>query len=328
MKQKSRNSESFKDRLFAKFAPNLVLHKSPETLPLNLNWRRIFVLPTKPGIFFGFVTFLMLIASLNFNNNLGLMMTFLLFGIAQVALYRTFLNLKSLTIHHVEAQPVFAGEVAIFKLHLKTTETKFDIGTKNKSYENSVLEVIPDQLSSIKHRLKSQKRGWLQCDKVKIYSSFPFGIFYAWVWVNIGEKCLVYPIPEVHSPPLPQNAGDEGDASKITHGDDFHGLKPFQSGDSLRLIAWKRTAQTGELISREFQQHQGDKLLLDYSTVPLSDMELKLARLTAWVIKAQKLQLDYCLKLPGFDSGFGYSNEHYLKCLKALALFGLENETD
>ena len=111
-------------------------------------------------------------------------------------------------------------------------------------------------------------------------------------------------------------------------GDDFHGLKPFQSGDSLRLIAWKRTAQTGELISREFQQHQGDKLLLDYSTVPLSDMEMKLSRLTAWVLKAQKLQLDYCLKLPGFDSGFGYSNEHYLKCLKALALFGLENETD
>ena len=91
----------------------------------------------------------------------------------------------------------------------------------------------------------------------------------------------------------------------------------------MRLIAWKRTAQTGELISREFQQTQGEKLLLDFSQITLNDIEMKLSRLTAWVIQANQQQRDYCLKLPHFNSGYGYSDKHYLSCLKALALFGL-----
>lgn len=332
MKQESLNNKdkTFIEKMLTRFAPNLMLHRKAEKLPLTISWRRIFILPTKPGLFFGFITFLMLVASLNFNNNMGLMMTFLLVGLAQVAMYRVFFNLKSLTIESVTTKPVFAGEKAIFSIHLTSIESKYDICIEKNKSKQQLLELPAEQVKSIQCQLTTTTRGWIICGKIKIYTSYPFGLFFAWIWTNLDTKCLVYPTPENSPPALPFHAQSEGKTNVIIHGDEFHGLKPFQSGDSMRLIAWKRTAQTGELISREFQQNQGEKLLLDFSQILLKDTEQKLSRLTAWVLLAKQQQLDYCLKLPQFNSGFGYSNQHHLDCLKALALFGKsqKNSTD
>jgi uncharacterized protein (DUF58 family) len=327
MKPESHNSKvkikkSFIEKTIGKLAPNLMLHKRPEGLPLQINWRRIFILPTKPGLFFSFIAFLMLVASLNFNNNMGLMMTFLLVGLAQVALYKVFFNIRNLTIQRVTAQPIFLGEKAIYTIFLTTTETKYDICVQNISNKDCLIELPADKTRQVTCQLETVDRGWLICGKIKVLSSYPFGLFYAWIWTNLEAKCLVYPAPELNPPDLPRDSQSEGKTTVITHGEDFHGLKPFNSGDPMRLIAWKKTAQTGELISREFQQTQGEKLLLDFSHIQLADTELKLSRLTAWVLISYQQQLDFCLKLPTFNSGYGYSTEHYLNCLKALALFG------
>ena len=316
------------NKLAKRLFPNLMLHRKVEPLPLKINWRRVFILPTKPGIFFAFVTFLMLVASLNFNNNMGLMLTFLLVGLAQVAMYRVFFNIRSLIIDHVTVKPVFLGEDATFMIHITANESKYDICVRNKTKLNKNLdsclaEVPADEVHPIGLKLNTHKRGWLTLGKIKVLSSYPFGLFFAWIWTNIDTRCLVYPTPESHPPGFPDHKQDEGNTMVIKQGEDFHGLKPFQAGDSMRLIAWKRTAQSGELISREFQQTIGEKLLLDYAQVSLSDSEAKLSRLTAWVIKAYQQQLDYCLKLPHFNSGFGYSSQHHLACLKELALFRL-----
>lgn len=328
MKPESHNHQALLSKIYKKLFPNLMLHKKVEPLPLKINWRRVFILPTKPGLFFAFVTFLMLVASLNFNNNMGLMLTFLLVGLAQVAMYRVFFNIRSLIIDHVTVKPVFLGKEATFMIHVTANESKYDICVKNKSIlknniDSCVAEIPADEILPIKFKLITHKRGWLTLGKIKILSSYPFGLFFAWIWTNIDTRCLVYPKPELRPPAFPTHRQDEGNAMVIKQGEDFHGLKPFQSGDSMRLIAWKRTAQRGELISREFQQTIGEKLLLDYTQIPLSDTEAKLARLTAWVIKAYQQQLDYCLKLPHYNSGFGYSSQHHLACLKELALFRL-----
>ena len=324
MTQNSNSKRSFAEKIGNKFFPTLMLHRKSEPLPLRINWRRIFILPSKPGLFFAFVTLLMLIASLNFNNNMGLMMTFVLFGLAQVSLYRVFFNLRNLEINHVSAKPVFLGETAVFKINVTAKETKFAIALQKDDYNYCANSVMAEQQSVLLCKIKPQNRGRIRCGKVKLFTTFPFGLFYAWIWTNFDAQCLVYPRQENSPPPLPLHDGEQGNSTVIAQGEDFHGLKPYQAGDSLRLIAWKRTAQTGELISREFQQQKGEKLLLDFAKIPLAGVEHKLSRLCAWVVMAQQQQLDYCLKLPHFESGYGYSNKHYLTCLKALALHGVE----
>ena len=96
MKPTSLHNKSRLQKLLHRLFPNVLLHRKVEALPLTINWRRIFILPTKPGLFFAFIALLMLIASLNFNNNMGLMLTFLLFGLAQVALHQVFSTSETL----------------------------------------------------------------------------------------------------------------------------------------------------------------------------------------------------------------------------------------
>lgn len=318
--------ESLNTKIIKKLFPNLLLHKKTEVLPLTINWRRVFILPTKPGLFFGFVSLLMLIASLNFNNNMGLMLTFLLVGIAQVALYRVFFNLNNLIIKQVSIQPVFLGNNALFTLHLSANTSKYDICVQVEKIQKCLLEIPAKEVKTLTFYKPTTQRGWLEGGKIKLKTSYPFGLFYAWIWTTVNSKCLVYPKPEINPPPLPCHVQNHGNKKIIKKGEDFHGLKPYQPGDSIRLIAWKRTAQTGELISREFQQNLGDKLLIDFTQVHLANTEDILSRLTAWSINAYQQQQDYCLKLPNFTSEYDCSSQHHLSCLKALALYGIAND--
>jgi uncharacterized protein (DUF58 family) len=62
---------------------------------------------------------------------------------------------------------------------------------------------------------------------------------------------------------------------------EFHGLRSYRGGDSLRLIHWRTSARRGELMVREFEDEPSDNLLLvvdptlpaesDYGGVPLRE---------------------------------------------------------
>ena len=72
--------------------------RAPETPPVQLVQRRIFILPTRTGYFFVVVLVLLLIASINYSLSLGFMLTFLLAGMGGVGMLHTFANLVRLSI--------------------------------------------------------------------------------------------------------------------------------------------------------------------------------------------------------------------------------------
>lgn len=308
-------------RLVEKLFPNLLMMKRTEPIPVKIHWRRIYILPTKPGLFYAVICLLMLIASLNFNNNLGLMMTFLLVGMAQVALHRVFFNLRNLVIKDVTSAPVFVDEKAAFHINLKSEGEKYDIKVVQETSVDLLLTLKPHKVASLKIEKYADQRGWLDLGRFKVSTSYPFGLFVAWVWTNLqGQKCLVYPKPEPNPPKFPQQMTQGDQAHQKIDGEEFHGLKPYQTGESKRLIAWKRTAQIDELVSRELETLSGNQIVFDYSQLNQLDNEFRISRLTAWVIEADRKKIEYKLILPSFESDFDNSNKHLAKCLTALAL--------
>ena len=308
------------ERIGLKLFPNLLMHGKFEKLPLKIHWRRIFIFPTKPGLFFGLVCFLMLMASLNFNNNMGLMMTFLLVGMAQVALHRVFFNLRNLEINEITVKPVFVDEDAEFLVHIQSEEDKFDLVLDHGDSTYSIFELETEKGQNFLTKKLADKRGWMPMGRYKVSTRFPFGLFVSWIWTQSEVKALVYPKPESPLPSFPLNTGGEGDSEVIMKGEEFHGLKPYQTGDSMKLIAWKRTAQVDEPISREFEQQLGQRMVFDFAKIRLPHLEDKISRLTAWVLASHQNGQEYRLLLPGYDSGFGNTVEHSKDCLKALAL--------
>ena len=80
------------------------------TVPVVLGLRNIYILPTGYGMLYLTVLGAMLIGSVNYNNNLGFLLTFLLGSLGLTAMMHTYSMLYGLRLVSATAMPVFAGE--------------------------------------------------------------------------------------------------------------------------------------------------------------------------------------------------------------------------
>lgn len=91
----------------------------PPASSVELNQRRVFILPTRQGGAFGLALLVMLLAAINYQNSLAYGLTFLLLSLGVVTILHTYRNLAGLRLTALGADPVFAGERAGFRVRLK-----------------------------------------------------------------------------------------------------------------------------------------------------------------------------------------------------------------
>ncbi|MCW8182113.1 DUF58 domain-containing protein, partial [Verminephrobacter eiseniae] len=106
---------------------------------------------------------------------------------------------------------------------------------------------------------------------------------------------------------------------------EFDGVRAYRRGDPLKLVVWKKAAKSlasgsGDLLSRDAPQIRRHELWLDLAQAALPDPEARIARLTAWVLQADRMGLNYGLRLPGGQIAPGAGAAHRRRCLEALAL--------
>ena len=145
-----------------------------------------------------------------------------------------------------------------------------------------------------------------------------------------AAQILVYPAPEPFAPPLPPGEPRSGGAAsaRVQSTGEFEGVRSYRRGDPLKLVVWKQAAKaqargSDELVSRDSQQAQRYELWLDFALAgggaAAADTEHRLSRLTAWVLQADKLGVDYGLRLPGIEVKPASGEAHKRRCLEALA---------
>src|SRR3989440_2295436 len=89
-----------------------------DLLPVALERRRLYILPTGTGVAFAALLFLMLIAGLNYGNSLALFLTFLLGAFALVAMQQCHRNLLGIAVIAASAPAVFARTTGAVHLTL------------------------------------------------------------------------------------------------------------------------------------------------------------------------------------------------------------------
>jgi len=296
--------------------------RGPMTPPFELEYRHIFVLPTVFGWGFAVMLVFMALGGLNFNNNMALILVFLLGTIAQLTTLIAYRNLSGLKLDTILSEPVFCGEDAQFRIFATNTDTRQRFAVQ--AGFNRALDCKDFKLNASESFLLSRptsKRGWLDMPSFRLETRFPLGLFKAWSWVLPQTRCLVYPAPAKKAPPLPNTGhGQTGRAVKGA-GDDVHGLRKYQVGDSIQRVAWRASARHDELYSLEMETPREDACELDWNLLRGHDVEPRLSILTAWVIAADHKQLSYSLKLPGNMIGAGIGSGHRSRCLEALALY-------
>ncbi|MGD8345909.1 MAG: DUF58 domain-containing protein [Lysobacterales bacterium] len=291
-------------------------------LPHTLEYRHIYVMPTRFGFWFGVLLTLTLVGGLNFNNNMTLMLGFLLSSIAMLTALLAYRNMAGLTVHGIIAKPVFAGEIAKFRVMLRNEDdhNRFAV-TAFTDEGRDCGDIGPQSTRALEVPQQTALRGWMEMDPFQLENRFPLGLFRAWSVVVPRTRCLVYPEPATNAPELPRTGrGDQG-ATRRGEGDDFHGLREYKPGDPLRQIAWRTSARHEKLYSRQMENPSEESCELNWYLMGGGDSEKKLSILTAWVLRAERLQIPYNLEMPGAALPADLGEEHRDACLEILALF-------
>ncbi len=307
---------------------NWAFRRTVETGTVILNQRRIYILPTRRSVGFACVLILMLLGDINYNLSLGYAFTFLLATSGGLSMLYTFRNMAGLKIHAGSVEPVFAGEDVCFVFHFDNPGSlqRYQLHLHDDAGHLNVFDLPPRQVTAITLPLPSGHRGWLDSGRLTLHTEFPLGLFHAWTYLHFDVRGLVYPKPSAPYP-LPATSGLSNGGRLTSSGDDdFSGLRDYVPGDALPRIAWKTLARAQGLQVKQFTAEQGNELWLDESLLNQTSVEHKLEILTRWVLDTDTQGLHYGLRLAGKDIAPQQGAAHRAECLRALALFGLNEK--
>ena len=308
---------------------------------VTLTQRTVYILPTRPGLMLGLTLLTLLVASINYQLNLGYLLTFLLAGSALVGMHVCHGTLRGLAMHLIAPGAHYAGASTAFDINLTNNRRsiRYGIGlsvlnpaaNKHKRRHWAWTDVPAQGSSLVQIAFTPARRGLHRLPTLTAETRFPLGTFRVWTVWRPAAQMLVYPAPEVHAPPLPAGVPRSGGAAasmKAQSSGEFEGVRGYRRGDPMKLVVWKKasaaseqtSSEGGGLIVRDTQQARQNELWLDFMQAGSADIERKLSRLCAWVLQAERLGLAYGLRLPAREIKPASGEAHKRQCLEALAL--------
>src|SRR5580700_9326778 len=191
-----------------------------DSLPIKINRRRIYILPTRFGLMLAFVLVAMLMAGLNYNSNLGLAFAFLMVSVALVTMHHCNRNMLGLQVDVTTEVDAFAGREASFEFVLRN-----DSNVERRDVEvrcltaSGMRSVLARSNESVRVDIPVPQRGVARIDQFELRTRYPFGWFHAWTYVQGSLTAYVAPAPRGERT-LPAVAGAGSGSRSETRGDE------------------------------------------------------------------------------------------------------------
>ncbi|MCF8076827.1 MAG: DUF58 domain-containing protein [Desulfotignum sp.] len=293
---------------------------------MMIHKKHLSIRPTRHGLLFLIILGAMMAGSINYNNNAGFILVFLLGGMALISLFYSLKNLIGLSLFFVSASPVFAGRTARFFFQVQANGMERAGVTLTLPDQADILEtsLLKHETKTVHLPLKTAARGVFTPGPLTVSSVFPFGFFCLTTRMSLPMNCLVYPSP-ADGPVRPVRGGGHLDgtaASRFSGPDDFQGLALYQPGHDVGRIAWKAVSRGQGVFVKDFTAGTGGFMMLDFDAIASNDTEFKLSRLCRMVVSADRNKTPYGLKLPDRLIPPAQGPGHKHQCLRALALYG------
>jgi uncharacterized protein (DUF58 family) len=236
-------------------------------------------------------------------------------------------NLSGIAFTATNSDDQFSHKDCAFTLRIDAKPNRAQQISYRFKNRQSVIQSVVDE-RQVTLFSKGFQRGLFKPGRVTIQSYYPFGLFRVWTHLDFGFSCLLYPIPMQHSI---NNTVLSGNQTNTKHQetkagvDTFSTLKPFKEGESLKSIAWKQVAQGRGKFTKHFEEEQGGDVYLSLSAIHAGSLEEKLSMLTYQVLHYEQQGIQYALELSGVLIQSNSGSAHQTQCLRALALYGLND---
>jgi len=175
------------------------------------------------------MVFAMVLGGLNFGNNLGLGLAFLLASIGLVAMHHCHGNLLGLELRLAGTESAFAGGEVVFRLLLEnrsvTARPQVELATG--AAPASVTDVTAAGQATVELRLPAERRGRVPLARYTVATRHPLGLFRAWAVVHGEHHAIAWPAPAARGRTPPGVETDTGGAQDRAQGEhDFAGYGP------------------------------------------------------------------------------------------------------
>lgn len=283
---------------------------------VTLVQKLIFILPTRYGWWFLFLISLLYLLGTNYQNNLILLVSYLLLSVFLLSIVLTYQNLAGLTVQC----PASAEGFATAKVHplitFSSAKPHYMLQLNLMPYHDTLQLADITQTATLS--LNTTKRGRYPLPRLKISSQYPLGLWRAWSYVALRQDYWVYPAPDSNTA-LQQFQAEPDTPSGYDIGDT---LTSYRSGESIRHIVWKRLAQDpANPVVRERQQHSASQP--EWVVVPALSgdaLEHALRRACQQLLTLESSGRHYGLKLPALTVQQAQGALHLQRCLQELAL--------
>lgn len=307
--------------------------KQQHTLDLN----SIFILPTTFGWAFIAMSLSLFLLGTNYQNNIMLLMSYLLVSVMLLALFYTHRNMAKLTLSAAPVLPFHLNEAGV-------TVIKVDSNQQPESIRASGILHVKwiDTTEGHSHNLTTEsptfllpitvkKRGLHRLSRVTFMCEYPLGLYKCWTHLDFDLTALVYPAAARGMANIVAIAHDDdinNDASvrnTVQGNSDFHALADYEQGQPLNRVVWKQVAKSGKWVTKTFDEHKHSQHYLSIANT--MDTEKALSILTFHVLEMDSKGLPYGINYKSIHVAPSYGLQHKVDCLTALAMFSDTNQT-
>lgn len=270
----------------------------------------------------------LLLAAINYSNNLMFLLAFLLLAAGVASSAQPWLALRRL--HEAAWLPCtcyanLGGTLSVrvqgAAARLPALSLEVRMNGQRRRLHGAPAEA-GRSAAVVRLALPPRARGRLPLEQARLVTIQPLGLWRVSRVLPALPEVIVYPAPAGDAP-LPLD--DPRARARLGAADDeFNGLRGYQDGDMPSRIDWRalaRLADDATPLVRTFDGAAGGAVLhLDWRALR-SSTEARVSQLAAWVIAADERRYRYALELPGsiIPAGNGAAQRH--RCLAALALY-------
>jgi len=300
---------------------------------VELEQRRIYLLPTGRGFFLIITAVILLLVGVNYQLSLAYVVAFLLAGLMQAALLTSYRNLRGLVVASGRSPHCRVGDEVAFPITLASPErAREGITLASQNSAKQWAHSGPNRLNADERQAAplsfvAGKRGLLPLARITVESRAPYGLIRAWSYVHFEWVALVEPLPETPPPALPKASGADGantGRTQVAHDPDS--LREFVHGDSLRRVAWKQVAKSGQWYTRTGDTGTRHEIDLSWHMVQLTETEARLSRMAAWLLRAHNENCAYSLSMPNAQLPLADGSQQFADASIVLAVYPLRPE--
>ena len=296
-----------------------------------LSRQNIFIMPTKFGFAYMFFVFLLFLLATNYQNNIIMLLSYLLASFFISVMMHSFNNFNGLKLQSSASYSGFAKQDINIPITINSLKKRYHLTLAFANQNDQHLAHLSHcetGNSEITLPFYANRRGIINLGRIKVSSEYGFGLFVAWSVLDFSHQIVVFPNPkEIETNEYNFSLEDESKASANAVSasvgmDDFSELKEYVTGESRARVAWKHFARDQGKYTKHYQSQQGGSSWLNLEDMPSHDIETQLSFLSYLINEYSNSKQVFGLKLGGLNNikiEPSSGQKHQEKCLYALA---------